>query len=516
MAWSFGAYLRERRAALGVSIVQLGEMLGVSAAYISHLEVGRRTPSEELLRRCAEVCGERVEFLRFLLEPTTEQEKKDVAYGSAPPDFIPMALRVPVSSSDDEGHLVIPLLRHESVPPLDEDTPLHMAAETGDFADGIEFQSTFLDQIDADPAGFPEGVSAWAALYRAHHVRLRRGRSAAVQEFGRVAEQVQSSPGSSPRLVYLSNLHYGLSLASCVRYVEAETRFNAAYAAAAVAPDARSMACAVWHQARAALEQGDYVRARDLYRNGAEQEGIGPIELAQCRAGLLQTHGLLWDNEAAVSMADIAQAAWRTRTTGLPQAGRTAALVCVQLSVLEACVRLGSLTDAERWLSRVRTILNRVEVDDVSVARAKLCLADVMVLRGGARPAVVRARVEEACALPFGDDVLSRTVRTHARDALAALALAEARPYEATGILSEMEREDPMPGIWPELGRQTRMAAIRARTTSSVGDLREASEEIDRVRRQVTDALAADDDAPRHLADGLLDLISRCADELRS
>lgn len=514
MAWSFGSYLRERRAELGVSIVQLAEVLGVSPAYVSHLEVGRRTPSEALLRRCAEVFQERVEFLQFLLEPTTEQEKKDIAYGSASPDFIPSSLRSSPSSSEDGVDLVISLLRHESIPPLDEDTPLHMASEAGEFSEGIKFQEAFLDKVDAAPGEFPLGMRAWAALYRAHHVRLRDGRSAAAREFSRVIEEIQGSPDPPPQLIYLANLHHGLSLAANAQYEQAEARFNAAYAAAGLASNARNMTCALWHEARACLEQGDYVRARDLYQNGSEQEGIGPIELVQCRTGLLLSHRLLWEDEAVLAMAGMAQAAWRTRTTGLPQAGRTTALVCVQLSALEASVRLGRLIDAERWLSRVRTILNRVEADDVSSARMKLSLAEVMALRGGARPAVLRARVEEACALPLQDDILSRSVRVRAREALGRLALAEARPFEAAGILAAMEQEDPMPGVWPELERQTRMAVIRARAAGSVDNREEASEEIDRARRQVTEALESYDDAPHQLATCLLDLIAQCAEQL--
>lgn len=43
--------MRSRRLAVGVSVRELGRRLGVSAAYVSDLELGRRNWSADMIRR---------------------------------------------------------------------------------------------------------------------------------------------------------------------------------------------------------------------------------------------------------------------------------------------------------------------------------------------------------------------------------------------------------------------------------------------------------------------------------
>jgi transcriptional regulator with XRE-family HTH domain len=50
-----GKRIRELRAERGMSLRQLARRLGVSAAYVSDVELGRRLPSDKLL---AAICGE--------------------------------------------------------------------------------------------------------------------------------------------------------------------------------------------------------------------------------------------------------------------------------------------------------------------------------------------------------------------------------------------------------------------------------------------------------------------------
>lgn len=53
------------RAEQGMSQTQLGELVGVSAAYISHLEAGKRHPSATLCRRILEALGAHDEAARI-------------------------------------------------------------------------------------------------------------------------------------------------------------------------------------------------------------------------------------------------------------------------------------------------------------------------------------------------------------------------------------------------------------------------------------------------------------------
>lgn len=51
----FGAELRRRRAAAGMSQEQLGHAVNYSAALVGRVEVGERVPGPDFARRCDEV-----------------------------------------------------------------------------------------------------------------------------------------------------------------------------------------------------------------------------------------------------------------------------------------------------------------------------------------------------------------------------------------------------------------------------------------------------------------------------
>ncbi len=49
----------------GITQTQLGDLLGVTAAYISHIEAGKRNPSAALCRRILEALGAHEEAARL-------------------------------------------------------------------------------------------------------------------------------------------------------------------------------------------------------------------------------------------------------------------------------------------------------------------------------------------------------------------------------------------------------------------------------------------------------------------
>ena len=53
--WS--TLIRKLRKGQGLSQTQLGEMVGITAAYISHIEAGKRNPSVKVCRRLLEALG---------------------------------------------------------------------------------------------------------------------------------------------------------------------------------------------------------------------------------------------------------------------------------------------------------------------------------------------------------------------------------------------------------------------------------------------------------------------------
>ena len=59
-----GAYIRQRREARKISLRDLATRLDLSPSYISDIELGRRYPSEEVLKKIAVALGESVSTLR--------------------------------------------------------------------------------------------------------------------------------------------------------------------------------------------------------------------------------------------------------------------------------------------------------------------------------------------------------------------------------------------------------------------------------------------------------------------
>lgn len=55
--------IREKRRAMGMTMKELGRLVGVSEGAISHYETGRREPDPEMLKRIADVFGVTTDYL---------------------------------------------------------------------------------------------------------------------------------------------------------------------------------------------------------------------------------------------------------------------------------------------------------------------------------------------------------------------------------------------------------------------------------------------------------------------
>lgn len=55
--------IREKRRAMGMTMKELGRLVGVSEAAISHYETGRREPDPGMLKRIADVLGVTTDYL---------------------------------------------------------------------------------------------------------------------------------------------------------------------------------------------------------------------------------------------------------------------------------------------------------------------------------------------------------------------------------------------------------------------------------------------------------------------
>src|SRR5689334_3103376 len=61
---TLGQYIRELRDARDISLREFAQMLGVSATFVSDIELGKRHPSDEVLTKMAKILGVSVAELK--------------------------------------------------------------------------------------------------------------------------------------------------------------------------------------------------------------------------------------------------------------------------------------------------------------------------------------------------------------------------------------------------------------------------------------------------------------------
>lgn len=88
--------IREKRRAMGMTMKELGRLVGVSEGAISHYETGRREPDPEMLKRIADVLGVTTDYLIGRDSPSSATLVPDTS-GSMPatPD-----MRIAVTGPD--------------------------------------------------------------------------------------------------------------------------------------------------------------------------------------------------------------------------------------------------------------------------------------------------------------------------------------------------------------------------------------------------------------------------------
>jgi len=88
--------IREKRRAMGMTMKELGRLVGVSEGAISHYETGRREPDPEMLKRIADVLGVTTDYLIGRDSPASVNLVPDVSSSMpATPD-----MRIAVTGPD--------------------------------------------------------------------------------------------------------------------------------------------------------------------------------------------------------------------------------------------------------------------------------------------------------------------------------------------------------------------------------------------------------------------------------
>ena len=82
--------IRELRRSLGMTMKELGSIVGVSEGAISHYETGRREPDHDMLRRIANALNVSVDFLMGRDEPKAPatSPKVDIMVRSDIPNYL--------------------------------------------------------------------------------------------------------------------------------------------------------------------------------------------------------------------------------------------------------------------------------------------------------------------------------------------------------------------------------------------------------------------------------------------
>jgi transcriptional regulator with XRE-family HTH domain len=76
---TLGQYIRDRREELDISLREFAKKIDCSAAFVSDIELGRRYPSDEVLKSMARVLGDSIETLKsYDSRPPVEEVKKRI------------------------------------------------------------------------------------------------------------------------------------------------------------------------------------------------------------------------------------------------------------------------------------------------------------------------------------------------------------------------------------------------------------------------------------------------------
>jgi transcriptional regulator with XRE-family HTH domain len=82
---TLGSFIRKSREAKDISLREFARRIGISAAFVSDIELGRRFPSEDMLLKIAEELNQNAEELRKLDTRAPVEEIKRMA--EADPTF---------------------------------------------------------------------------------------------------------------------------------------------------------------------------------------------------------------------------------------------------------------------------------------------------------------------------------------------------------------------------------------------------------------------------------------------
>ena len=381
---TFAEFLTTRRAALGMSMTELARRLSVTPQYISLLEAAKCNPSRKLQGRCAEFFGEDAEYIDFLAQPMSREQKQALL---RTPSALPFLTRRPPETDLD---------RDDSPVATDGEDEfirrLFGPIDNGRAEAGREFYTRLLDEVSARENGdyrFSAKARGWADHYRAALVEQVDGPGAARPMFEALTRRYDGPTNGA----YPDALRLITAEALATSYAQDHDWESAAAAYEEMATRARRIgdmerfAAATRHAADAYRTVGRPDRVVEMYSaaTGGEDVPAGiKAEFLIAQATLLCHLG---EHEAALNPIRSAVRIWRLRSLDI--SSRTAQLISAQVLGLHCFVQTENRDEARQWLGRIRSTLARVsaaelapEAHDRLTALSNLESAAMMVQQG--------------------------------------------------------------------------------------------------------------------------------------
>ncbi len=506
---TFAEFLTTRRAALGMSMTELAQHLSVTPQYISLLEAAKCNPSRKLQGRCAEFFDEDVDYIDFLAQPMSRQQKQALL---KTPAALPFMSRRP---TDAVGELA------------PDDTPVATDGEdefiqrllapigAGGVQGGHEFYTRLLDEVGAKSNGdyaFSAKARGWAEYYRALLSEQVEGPGSGRSAFERLAASFdETTDGAYPDALRLLTADaLATAYARDRDWAKAATAYAEAASRARRVEDTDRLAEATRQAADCYRQLGRVDRIIELYREATSGEDVPAgikAEFLIAQATLLCHLG---DYEAALEPIYGAVRIWRLRSLDID--GRTAQLISAQVLGLHCFVQTESRDEARKWLGRVRSTLARVTPDELSpemqerlTALSNLESAAMVVQQGRWNHAWKNLtsveRWLDADDVPSGDADEHALLRQRIRLLKTEVCLRRGETSQALTIADEIMAHDAMADAVRDKGQHARIWGALAGLLDRSGE-KQASQKALSVARKALDP----DDQPSEAVRALCDI----------
>ncbi len=352
---AFGQRLRAAREAAGLSQRQLSGP-GLSAAYVSRVEAGARTPSLQLIRRLAERLGVSESYL------LTGEEEGATAQLLLDAE---LALRL---NELAEARRLLDKAAGETLSAAEQATLLASRGQLAFREEDLETATAALAAALDGPLDARRRPDAADSLGRAHAMSGRFDESIAVMEKALAEATERQDP--------LNRLRFGVLVANALidagRFGDAEARLTPVINDETIAHDPTARARLYWTQSRLHTMQGQHDLAADYARRALDLLADSEHTLYQSRAYQTLAHIELARGDAREALTLLEQAESLAGGSAAGNFDRGKLLV----EQARALFMLGEREEARARAHDAAVLL--ADVDEYERSRAYLLLGEIL------------------------------------------------------------------------------------------------------------------------------------------